>query len=140
MKNYICTIIFCLPFFTFSQNKVRNSSVDVDITWDGRQCRGTNGICDISETSSNKASNYTATIDDTEGTITFVIDRSLLSVEEETKIISKSLGDLLNTDELLYALEYDFNFNLDDRELQIAAGNYPIILTEETITITFNLQ
>jgi hypothetical protein len=140
IKTYIYIILLCLPLFTFSQNQAKVTSVNVDITWDGRQCRGTNGICDISESNNNKVSGSSAIIDNIDNTIVFAIDRSLLSLGEELKIVGENLDVLSNTEELFYVLEYDFNFNINDRALEIAKGNYPIIITKETITITFNLK
>ncbi len=140
MKKIIYAILLCIPLVSFCQENKTSNETDVNITWDGRHCRGTNGLCNISNTEDNKVLSNATIIDHKDGTITFNIDRNKLSNEEQLKIVGRELTPLLESNDFIYALDYDFEFAMWDKTNVISKGNYPLIITKDTITITLNLK
>jgi len=143
MKNIIYTlIVICIPFYCFSQNQ---SALDVNANWTGRGCRGTNGLCNI-DVSTGSSSNALLQNHDNE-TITLSINRELLTIEEESNLVSVRLTKNSAESEFIFIMEDDFeldsqtktSLNLPQGEHSIEQGEYPVEITNEYIIIWFKI-
>ncbi len=141
--KHILYIFLLLPFLMFSQE----SEVEVNSSFDGRHCYGTNGLCDLSVDTDKKEPNGTLIYNKNSQTLTLVIDRTMIASDEESKIINE-IVDEEGGIKYVFITDHDFILNDDiktslgivQKTYMILKGNYPIMIKKDTLTITFKLE
>ncbi|WGD35645.1 hypothetical protein [Olleya sp. YS] len=145
MKNLLYTLIITLfiPYHSFSQET--NDPVDVNANWSGRGCRGTNGLCNIDITNNNMTN---ARIHYDSYDLILVIDRSKLTQEDESNLVSVRLNKDSNESELIFIMDDDFELeaetktilNIPENLSTITKGEYPLEVTSDSIIITLKIE
>ncbi|QRM89080.1 hypothetical protein FG167_07475 [Lacinutrix sp. WUR7] len=146
MKKIIHIAMLCLTTIAFSQEKTVRQTIFVNTSWEGKRCNGSNGLCYISST--NKAQANTQITYNKENTITLIIDRTKITKEEEYKIVGQHLTATSKVNELTFIMEEDLTLEAETKTglktanhlTKIAKGNYPVVITKETFTITLRLE
>ncbi len=143
MKTYIISLL--LLYFGFeclSQSK----SILVTTSFNGFHCDGKQGICDIDNTSRSQ-SNSTL-VWNLNNTLTITVARENLTALEQQKITGINPNNLnlsktyyFNISQS-YLLPYDIKelLSKNGSQISLAKGSYPILITKDTFTITFNLE
>lgn len=135
---FLCCI--CYSVFGIGQNTTSGNT-----NFSGRHCRGTNGLCSINNDKNGDSTNTIITYHT--NTITFTVDRSLISSIEETQIVGRPI---LNSDIktiLFFTMDNDFTFSntlvshlkIPSQTIVIKKGYYPVYVTKENLIITFKL-
>jgi len=104
MKKILCLfiIIINIPSLSFSQEQDAEKA-NVNVNWSGRGCRGTNGLCNIEST--NKTSANATLQYNEEETLTLVIDRTKLTPEEESNLVSVKLNKNSKENDLIFIMD-----------------------------------
>lgn len=148
MKYLLFFFLSFVPSLVFAQSGTVNNSIRSKTSFNGRHCRGTHGLCNFDNTVRTIDTNSTIAYDDTSNTIILEINRSRISINEHFQILRENPQNFTNGTQLYYLMEDDFIVpNSISQQLQmrregviINDGIYPLLITEDTITITFNLE
>jgi hypothetical protein len=146
MKKIIHIAMLCLTTIAFSQEKTVTQTIFVNTSWEGKRCNGSNGLCYINSTNKSRAN--TQVTYNKDNTITLIIDRSKITKEEEFKIVGQYLTTTSKVNELTFIMEEDLTLEAETKSglktakylTKIAKGNYPVVITKDTFTITLRLE
>lgn len=147
MKIIISIALLCITFIAFTQEQKKNNKIKVITSWEGRpRCNGGHGLCAIKSSSITGQTNTTIIYYDT-NKMDFIINRSKITKEEEIKIVGKDLAVTVEN-EFIYIFEEDYaldteiqtSLKLSAECIKIPIGSYPILVTKDTLTITFTLE
>lgn len=154
MKKIIYIALLCLTTIAFSQQKNTTEKTTINgelIFGKNPDCIRRGGICTFN-TSQNKAqANTQANTQVTynkDSTITLIIDRTKITKEEEYKIVGQYLTSTSKVNELTFIMEEDLMLEAETKIglkmanylTKIAKGNYPVVITKDTFTITLRLE
>lgn len=147
MKNIIRIALLCITTSAFSQQEKQQNIMTANTSWNGKRCNGSHGLCYINSTN-NKAETNTKIIYNQDNTVTFIIDRSKITKEDEAKIISVNLNASFKPSQSIFIMEDDFELEMDDKSrlqiplqlTKIPKGNYVLTITKDTFTIIFKLE
>lgn len=137
-----------MPMLVFAQSGTNNNSITAKTSFNGRHCRGTHGLCSIDNTVRTIDTNSTITYDEVSNTIIAEINRSRISLHEHFQILQEDPQNYTGNTQVYYLVEDDFmipnsisqQLQIHGQDIKIHSGMYPLIMTEDTITITFNLE
>lgn len=143
MKTYIFTILLLWTGFLCQP---QSKSVSATTTFNGFHCDGKQGICDIDNTNRSQANS--TLVWNPNHTITFCIARKNLTVEEQQSITGTTVQNFKKSETYYFEVFQVYplpqyiteSFSINGNQLIVAKGAYPILITEETFTITFNLE
>lgn len=134
--------------FSQKQVEVNQKLISAEITFGrlGHDCKG-RGICSFN-TTSNTTKHNTQIKYHEDNRITLVIDRTRITKEEELKIVGQDLEVNTKIKEGLFVLEDDFILEaLIKSELKtphqitkVAKGNYSLLISKDTFTITLKIE
>ncbi|WP_299684570.1 hypothetical protein [uncultured Dokdonia sp.] len=141
-------VIFLCIWYTnpgISQMGAGRNETSGNTNFSGRHCRGTNGLCSINNDKNRDSTNTIITYHT--NTITFTIDRSLISSIEETQIVGRPILDSDIKTILFFTMGDDFTFSntlvshlkIPSQTIVIKKGYYPVYVTKENLIITFKL-
>ncbi|MEP0265137.1 hypothetical protein [Dokdonia sp.] len=148
MKKAI-TLLFCIWYTisSISQDGVIKNETSGNTNFSGRHCRGTNGLCSISEEKNMDSNNTVIAYNDNKAAITFTIDRNRISTAEEIQILGRPIqaSDIDMT--LSFIMDDDFTLNttlvtylqIPSQTVIITKGSYPVYVSKEHLLITFKL-
>ncbi|MFT5890954.1 MAG: hypothetical protein ACI9Y7_001053 [Dokdonia sp.] len=147
MKKAIA-LLFCIWYTllpSISQNEAIKNETSGHTNFSGRHCRGTHGLCSISEEKNMDGNNTVIAYDD--NTVTFTIDRNLISTSEEIQIVGRPIltSDIDTT--LFFTMDDDFTLSTTlanyletpSQTIIITKGSYPVYVTKEELLISFKL-
>ncbi|MFT5890807.1 MAG: hypothetical protein ACI9Y7_000905 [Dokdonia sp.] len=149
MMKYVLLIILCyVSSYGFTQSNTNDTIVTAKTSFKGRHCRGTHGLCNMDNNARAIDSNTSITYDDINNTIVLQINRPMLSQEEEFLILRENLQNSNPNTQIYYLMEDDFIIpDMITQQLQIGSegvtinrGTYPLIISDDTITISFKLE
>lgn len=142
MKHIIYLLVLSSFFNAFCQTERFSEGIVVKASFSGMHCNGQHGLCDIEFLADNKKTLGNGTLFYSNNTVKLILDRTKLSDKEESRFLSFS-----TLENPTYLLENDFEINntiVSHLNLkvnaQIAKGNYPLEMTEETFIIEFKLR
>jgi len=150
MKKTIYIAMLCIPLIAFSQQKnvIEKNTVSSELIF-GKytDCLRPGGICTFN-TSTTKAQANTQVTYNKDNSITLIIDRSKITKEEEFKIVGKYLTTTSKVKELTFIMIEDLTLEAETKSglktakylTKIAKGNYPVVITKDTFTITLRLE
>lgn len=143
MKKYFFTILLlCSGFLCLSQNGTTTATT----SFNGFHCDGTPGLCTIDNQQNRTLSNSSLTVYDT--ILIMKIEREKLS-DKEIKNLFKVNPQIINESKNYYfKLESAFALqasvceilDIGKSNIAISSGTYPIEVTKEYFTITFNIH
>lgn len=146
MKHILYLATLLLPLFAMAQTE--SKIIETDIR--GRSCSGGLGLCNIqapSESGKTLSTSKTTIRILTLDTFILEIDKKQLTESEEKSITDKSLKSISQSEAMTFIQEADLVIDndtlvylgLDSKFNLIKAGNYPMTVTPEKITISFSL-
>jgi hypothetical protein len=150
MKKIIHIALLCLTTIVFSQEEKLDTKATTfaKLTFGryGADCSG-RGTCSFN-TQATKAQANTKLIYNKNESLTLIIDRTKITLEDEIKIVGKQLTKNSKVNDFLFVMEDDFildttqqsNLKLPNDLSYIPKGNYPIQITNDTYIITIKLK
>ena len=146
MKKLLYTVtLIALPLLSIAQTELK---INADIR--GRNCSGGLGLCSVSTTIEVQKTNqeYKTTafkVDET--TVQLQFNKTLLSEEEQKSLLNTTLKKITSSQTIEFVQEEDLI--IDSQTLvflgivpkynTIKKGNYPLAITNDTITVTLKL-
>ncbi|WP_432410442.1 hypothetical protein [Rasiella sp. SM2506] len=140
--TFTTALVLCIGFICLSQSK----SILATTSFNGFHCDGKQGICDID--SNNRSAANTTLVLQPDNKLIFTMDRQNLSQATQEKItginplnINKSTTYYFKVPQI-FTLPQALKNSLSEsgNQLSISKGSYPILITENTFTIIFNLE
>ena len=149
MKPSLHIALLCFSLIAFAQKeKSANRGINADFTIGrhGQDCSG-RGLCSFN-TALNKSVNPSTLVNYKDNTLTFIIQRTKISIDVETKIADKPIAFYSKETYLTFVMEDDFildvttivDLKLPIELTKIAKGIYPLKVLRDTIIFTVNLQ
>lgn len=147
--KYILSIILCFLSSTgFTQSNNTDNSITAKTSFNGRHCRGTHGLCNFDDAARDIDSNSIISYDEENNTIVVQVERTKLSQSEQFLILREDPQNYTDDTQIYYLMEDDFivpnsisqQLQIYREDVRISNGIYPLTITEDTITITFNLE
>ena len=148
MKQLLLLFLSFMPMLVFAQSGTTNTSITSKTSFNGRHCRGTHGLCSIDETARTIDTNSIVWYNQAENTIIIEINRSRINLQEHFHILREDPQNYTGNTQVDYLMEDDFiipnsisqQLQIYEPDVKINSGTYPLTMTENTITITFNLE
>ncbi len=148
MKYLLLLFLSFTSSIVFTQSETNDNSVTAKTSFKGRHCRGTHGLCNFDDTAKSIDTNSIISYDELGDSIILEIDRSKISPEEQLHILQGNPENYIPDTQIYYIMEDDFTVpNSITQQLQIysqgiiiPSGIYPLTISDDTITITFNLE
>lgn len=146
MKNilYAATLIV-LPLLSIAQTELK---INAEIR--GRSCNGGFGLCSVSTTAEMQKINQeikTSALKINDTTVVLVFNKTLLSEQEQKSLLNTTLNKITASQNIEFIQEDDLF--IDDETLKILGiaskyniikkGNYPLVITNDTIKVTLKL-
>jgi hypothetical protein len=146
MKNIITIALLFLSLTAFSQVETLVTSVYATSTLGSYSNCTRRGLCAIKESLEISKSN-TQTIINEDNTLTLVFERNKLTKEDEIKILGREININTAIDSLTFIMEEALVLDEETRKAlnfpqnftTITTGTYPIIITEDSFTVTLRL-
>lgn len=126
----------------------QNPSIRVQTNFNGFHCDGKPGLCSITNRS-NQADGNTVLILHNKKTLSLIVERVKLSQREFENVVPTTVKGYIDSSKTYYLhipvpfqLENSIRASLESGNptLIIPKGSYPMEISEDTITITFNLH
>lgn len=148
MKQLLLLFLSFMPILVFAQSGTTNTSITAKTSFNGRHCRGTHGLCSFDATARTIDTNCTISYNEIENTIIIEINRSKISLQEHVQILREDPQNYTSSTQVYYLMEDDFiipnsisqQLQIHGQDVKINSGSFPLIMTEDTIIITFNLE
>ncbi|WP_299208066.1 hypothetical protein [uncultured Dokdonia sp.] len=148
MKYLLFFFLSFIPSLIFGQIETNNNSITAKTSFNGRHCRGTHGLCSFDDTARTIDTNSTITYNEVGNTIIIEVNRSRINSNEHFQILREDPQNYIENTQIYYLMEDDFmipnsisqQLHIFRQDVKINSGMYPLIMTENTITITFNLE
>lgn len=148
MKQLLLLFLSFMPMLVFAQSGTTNTSITAKTSFNGRHCRGTHGLCSFDDTARTIDTNSTIIYDGARNTIIIEINRSRINLQEHFHILREDPQNYTGNTQVYYLMEDDFiipnsisqQLQIYEPDVKINSGTYPLTMTENTITITFNLE
>jgi hypothetical protein len=146
MKNLLYAVtLLALATLSIAQTELK---INADIR--GRNCAGGLGLCSVSTTVAFEKTNpeYKTTafkLDET--TIALEFNKTLLSEEEQKSLLNTTLTKMTPSQDMVFTQEQDIIIDtqtlvflgIAPKYNTIKKGNYPLVISDDTIKVTFQL-
>lgn len=146
MKNllYLATLL-ALPLLSIAQTELK-----INADFRGRNCSGGLGLCRVSTTSETQKTNQenkTTAFKLDETTVILEFNKTLLSEEDQKSLLNTTLKQITAAQSIEFIQEEDVFIDLEILKIlgiapkynTIRKGNYPLIITTDTIKVTLKL-
>ncbi|MEP0264945.1 hypothetical protein [Dokdonia sp.] len=148
MKYLLLLFLSFTSSLVFSQSETLDYSITAKTSFNGRHCRGTHGLCNFDDAARDIDSNSIITYNEENNLIVIQIERTKLSQDEQSLILREDPQNYTDNTPIYYLMEDDFiipngisqQLQIHRENVRILHGMYPLTITEDTITITFNLE
>lgn len=148
MKYLLLLFLSFMSSIVFTQSETNDNSITAKTSFTGRHCRGTHGLCNFDDTAKSIDSNSIISYDELGNSIIIEINRSRISPEEQLHILQANPQNYLPGTQMYYLMEDDFvvptsislQLQIYSEDIIIPSGVYPLTISDDTITITFNLE
>jgi hypothetical protein len=146
MKNIATIALFFLSLNAFSQADTFIAAVYANSTLGSYSNCNRRGLCAIKKSLEISKSN-TQTIINEDNTLTLVFERDQLTKEDEIKILGKEISINTPREEFTFLMEEALVLDEETRKAlnfpqnftTITTGTYPVIITEDSFTVTLKL-
>lgn len=147
MKYLLLLLLSFTSSIVFTQSETNDNSITAKTSFNGRHCRGTHGLCNFDDTAKDIDTNSIISYDELGNSIILEIDRSKISPEEQLHILQGNSQNYIPDTQIYYIMEDDFiipdsisqQLQIYSENLIIPSGIYLLTISDDTITITFNL-
>lgn len=145
MKNLYTAALLALPLLVVAQTELK---INADIR--GRNCSGGLGLCSVSATTAIEKTNQeykTKAYKWDESTIILEFNKTLLSEEEQKSLLNTTLVKVVESQAVEFVQEDDLiidsatltSLGITAKYNTLKRGNYPLIITDDTIKIILKL-
>jgi len=146
MKKITTIALLFLSLNAFSQVETFITSIYATSTFGSYSNCTRRGLCAVKASIDNSKSN-TQTIINEDNTLTLIFERDQLTKEEELKILGKEINLNTEFENFTFIMEETLEpdeetrkaLNFPQNLTTITTGTYPIIITEESFTVTLKL-
>ncbi|MCP4052318.1 MAG: hypothetical protein GY739_04475 [Mesoflavibacter sp.] len=143
MKKIIYIAMLCLPFIALSQANKLSTEANLTFGRHSLDCSG-RGTCSFTSPDNKQAN--TEIIYNKDNTLSLIIDRTRITMEDELKITGQNLQETYRSEDLTFVMEEDFEIPIEIKTKLnmssnlIVKGTYPIQVNETHFIITITLK